>query len=276
MKRPMIAAAAVIFAVGLLTGAGLHRAVTHKSLPPARLVFSVTLKSDSFADSPVMALYARDIAAHIESRFHSPPRSPWPLDLQVTADAPSCFESRTGCGSTVEWSILIRTKQQIDRQAAGVALGRGELTLRHVVPGSSLTCARQPYTTNVNPITQPFIPSADNTGCLFFGPVLRTLTGATVFGDVPSSTTPGRVLVTPSAADVTWLTSWFHGHGDAEVGALVHGWIIGLVHARDTASLAQRAALPSVGITSESMVNAVVTSIMAPPLPDVGIPTTVP
>ncbi|MDQ1511054.1 MAG: hypothetical protein QOG50_2898 [Actinomycetota bacterium] len=276
MKRPLIVAGIVIFAVGLLIGAGLHRAVTHKSLPPARLVFSVTLNSDSFADSPVMALYARDIAAHIESRFHAPPRSPWPLDLQVTADAPSCFEGRTGCGSAVAWSMHIRSKQPIDRQAVGVALGRGELTLRRVLPGSSLTCERQPYTTNVNPIMQPFIPSAVDTGCISFGPALRTLTGATAFGDAASSTTPGRVLLTTTAADDAWLANWFRSHVDAEVGVLVDGWIIGRVHASEIANLSYPSPLTSVGITSDSMVNAIDTAIMAPPLPDVGIPTTVP
>ncbi|HEY5171552.1 MAG TPA: hypothetical protein VIK54_07480 [Acidimicrobiia bacterium] len=189
------------------------------------------LFSDGFRDSPDMAVYARAVAAELEARFHRGRTTLYFSDLQVTASPPTCFESRQGCGTAVHWRFELQTRRALDAQVAGVATGRGELTIRMVDGVAASKCPHQPLVYGGASVSEPFVPEAfSGERCLGLGPVVRRLVGATAQEDtVLSPAVPSTVRVALASADEVSLSAWASTHTGAELALILDGWTIGRI-----------------------------------------------
>jgi hypothetical protein len=243
------------------------------------------LFSDAFRDSPDMAVYARAVAADLEARFHRSHTTLYFSDLQVTASPPPCFESRQGCGTAVHWRFELQTRRALDAQVAGIATGRGELTIRTVDGVAASKCPHQPLVYGGASVSEPFVPEAfSSERCLSVGPVIRTLVGATAQEDtVFSPTVPSTVRVTLASADEVSLSAWSNTHTGSELALILDGWIIArlpaqtIVEARRADVAAHKAGanqpieLTSVGVhqpTDGAIALAINTSAQSSPLFD--------
>jgi hypothetical protein len=181
-----------------------------------------------------MAVYARSVAAELEARFHAGRTTLYDRGLQVTASPPPCFESRQSCGNAVHWHFELRTHRALDAQVAGIATGRGALTIRPITGVTASTCPHQAQPYSGASISQPFVPqSFASVHCLSLGPAIRTIVGATAQEDtVISSTVPSTVRVALEPADAAALATWAETHQGTQVSLLLDDWIIARIPAQ--------------------------------------------
>jgi len=151
----------------------------------------------------------------------------------------------------VRWAFEFRSKHALDPRVAGVAAGRGELTLRAVLSGAAARCPHQASAYGGASTADPFVPeSFSGNSCLRLGPVLHEVVGASGLDMTEySNTMPSTVMLTFTASDSTWLGNWARSHRGAELAIVLDGWIIGRAQAQTVADKShQSTVLQGIGV----------------------------